>query len=85
MYVREEDVFNTIYHQLMLYIGKHFISSVQYKQQIRQFDDQIAEIAQRNEEAWNNAIQYMSDLLKGKLTGQSFAPLKILQMKQRRC
>ena len=30
MYVREEDVFHAIYHQLKLYVNEHFISDSQY-------------------------------------------------------
>lgn len=72
MYVREEDVFNAIYHQLKLYIGEHFISSVQYKQQIRQFDDQITEAAQHTEEAWTNAIRHYEQFVEGKIDRAEF-------------
>ena len=51
MYVREEDVFNAIYHQLKLYMDKHFISVPQYKQQIQQLNEQIEQAVQRNYEA----------------------------------
>lgn len=43
MYVREEDVFRAIYHQLKLYVNEHFISDLQYKQEIRSLDNNIAQ------------------------------------------
>ena len=54
MYVREEDIFRAIYHQLKPYIDEHFISAPQYKQQIRQFDEQIEQAARCLYEAREN-------------------------------
>ena len=34
MYVREEDIFNAIYRQLKVYVGEHYITDLQHKQQI---------------------------------------------------
>lgn len=51
MYVREEDIFKAIYHQLKLYIEEHFISDMQYKRQICQFNEQIEQAAKRSYEA----------------------------------
>lgn len=43
MYVREEDVFRAIYHQLKLYVNEHYISDLQYKQEIRRIGNDIAQ------------------------------------------
>lgn len=65
MYVREEDVFNAIYCQLKLYIDKHFISTPQYRQQIRQFNEQIEQATQHNYEANENFRLCYEGLVKG--------------------
>ena len=45
MYVHEEDIFSAIYYQLKLYIQEHFISSLEYDEQMAQlkekFDAQV--------------------------------------------
>lgn len=35
VYAREEDIFNAVYRQLKIYVSKHYITDLQYKQQIR--------------------------------------------------
>jgi len=45
MYAREEDIFNAIYRQLKVYVSEHYVTDVQYKQQIWQFNDKILELA----------------------------------------
>lgn len=66
MYVREEDIFNAIYCQLKLYIDNYFISAPQYKEQIRQFNEQIEQATQRNYEASENFRLCYEGLVKGK-------------------
>lgn len=56
MYVREEDVFRAIYHQLKLYVKEHFISDSQYKQVINGLGNDIAQSDQLYQEAFRNAI-----------------------------
>ena len=65
MYVREEDVFNSIYHQLKLYINKHYISDFQYKQQIQQFREQIEQVTRGQYEASENFRLCYEGLVKG--------------------
>lgn len=36
IYVREEDIFSTIYYQLKLYRQEHFISSLEYDEKMAQ-------------------------------------------------
>ena len=66
MYAREEDVFNAIYHQLKLYINEYFISAPQYKQQIRQLNEQIEHTARCQYEASENFRLCYEELVKGK-------------------
>ena len=65
MYVREEDVYSAVYYQLKLYVNGHFISAPQYKQQIRQFSEQIEQAAQCNHEASENFRLCYKGLVKG--------------------
>ena len=65
MYIREEDIYSAIYHQLKLYIDEHFISAPQYKQQIRQFNEQIEQAAQCQHEASENFRLCYEGLVKG--------------------
>ena len=41
MYAREEDVISAVYHQLKQYVKQHFITSDQYRQEIRRLDSII--------------------------------------------
>ena len=38
------------------HVSEHYITELQHKQQIEQFNDKIFELAQSNEEAWTNAM-----------------------------
>lgn len=58
MYAREEDIFNAIYRQLKVYVSEHYITDLQHKQQIRQFNDKIFELAKSSETAWTNAMKH---------------------------
>lgn len=72
MYVREEDVFRAVYHQLKLYVNEHFISNLQYKQEIRRFDDDIAQSDQQYQEAFRNAVHHYERFVYGEISKEEF-------------
>ena len=64
MYVREEDIFSAIYHQLKLYIQEHFISSLQYDEEMAQLKAKLdAQVEFRHAIAENPAIFYEQYIL----------------------
>lgn len=65
MYVREEDVFNALYRQLKVYVCKHYITDLQNKQQIQEFNHQISELTKISERAWTNAMKYYEQYVRG--------------------
>ena len=65
MYVREEDIYNAIYRQLKVHVNGHYITNLQYKQQIQKFNNQIFELTQRSEKAWENAREYYEQYVQG--------------------
>lgn len=67
MYVREEDVFRAIYHQLKLYLKEHFISTVQYRREIQQFDDHITQAAKQYQEAFENGMHCYERFVNGEI------------------
>lgn len=54
---REEDIFNAIYRQLKSYVSEHYITDLQHRQQIQQFNGKIYELAQSREKTWANAME----------------------------
>lgn len=59
MYVREEDIFSAIYHQLKLYIQGHFISSLQYDEEMARLKAKLdAQVEFRHAIAENPAMYY---------------------------
>lgn len=58
MYVREEDVFRAIYHQLTLYVKEHFISNLQYKQELRRLNNEIDQSEQQYQETFKNTVHH---------------------------
>ena len=72
MYVREEDVFHAIYHQLKLYVNEHFISDSQYKQVIKGLDNDIAQSDQQYQEAFRNAIRHYERFVDGEIGKEEF-------------
>ena len=72
MYVREEDVFHAIYHQLKLYVNEHFISDSQYKQIIKEIDNDIAQSDQQYQEAFRNAIRHYERFVDGEISKEEF-------------
>lgn len=72
MYVREEDVFRAIYHQLKLYVKEHFISDSQYKQVINGLGNDIAQSDQLYQEAFRNAICHYERFVDGEISKEEF-------------
>lgn len=70
MYAREEDIINAIYRQLKVYVSEHYITDLQYKQQVRQFNDKIFELAQNSETAWTNAMEHYEQYVRGEISKQ---------------
>ena len=66
MYAREEDIFNAIYRQLKVYVSEHYITDLQYMQQIQKFNDQIIELTQSSEIAWASAMKHYEQYVQGK-------------------
>ena len=71
MYAREEDIFNAIYRQLKVYVSEHYITNLQHKQQIQQFNDKIYELAQSNEDAWANAMEHYEQYVQGEINRET--------------
>ena len=73
MYVREEDIFNTIYRQLKIYMDEHFITDAQYRQQIRDYNEQINRLTQNSEAAWANAKEYFEKYMQDEVSKEEFS------------
>ena len=71
MYAREEDIFNTIYRQLKVYVSEHYITALQHKGEIQQFNDKIFELAQNSENAWANAMEYYEQYVRGEISKEA--------------
>lgn len=71
MYAREEDVFNAIYRQLKVYVSEHYITDMQYKQQVQKFNNQIAELTLSSETAWANAMEQYEQYVQGKTSKEA--------------
>lgn len=81
MYVREEDIFSAIYHQLKLYIREHFISSLQYDEEMARLKAKLdAQVEFRHAIAENPAMYYEQYVL-GEINLDEF---KVKQQKLRR-
>ena len=64
MYAREEDIFSAIYRQLKLYIQEHFISSLQYDEEMAQLKVKLdAQVEFRQAIAENPAMYYEQYIL----------------------
>lgn len=72
MYAREEDVFNAIYRQLKDYVNVHYITNSAYKQQIQEYTEQIADLAQCKTTAWINAMEYYEQYVQGEISKEEF-------------
>lgn len=71
MYAREEDIFNAIYCQLKVYVSEHYITALQHKQEIQQFNDKIFELAQGSEKAWTNAMEHYEQYVQGEISKEA--------------
>ena len=71
MYAREEDIFNAIYCQLKVYVSEHYITDLQHKQEIQQFNDKIFELAQGSEKAWTNAMEHYEQCVQGEISKEA--------------
>lgn len=71
MYAREEDIFNAIYCQLKVYVSEHYITDLQHKQEIQQFNDKIFELAQSSEKAWTNAMEHFEQYVRGEISKEA--------------
>ncbi len=65
MYAREEDVLSAVYNQLKQYVKQHFLSSIQYRQEIKILDDRIALSAQVFEEAQKECMHQYERYIDG--------------------
>ena len=72
MYVREEDVFRAIYHQLKLYVKEHFISSLQHKQELMRLDNEIDQADQQYQETFRNAVHHYEKFVYGEIGKEKF-------------
>jgi len=72
MYVREDDVFNAIYRQLKGYVEEHFIPDLQYKQQMQEFNEQIAGLSQQKTGAWIRAMEHYERFIQGEISKEEF-------------
>ena len=80
MYVREEDIFSAIYYQLKLYIQEHFISSLEYDEEMAQLKAKLdAQVEFRHAIAENPAMFYEQYIL-GEISLDEF---KVKQQKLR--
>lgn len=76
MYVREEDVFRAIYHQLKLYVNKHFISDLQYKRELIRFNNEIDQSGQQYQEAFKNAVHNYEKFVCGEVSKEEFRAIQ---------
>ena len=72
MYAREEDIFNAIYRQLKDYVNEHYITNSAYKQQIQEYTEQIADLAQRKTTAWINAMEHYEQYVQREISKEEF-------------
>lgn len=80
MYVREEDIFSAIYYQLKLYIQEHFISRLEYDEEMAQLKAKLdAQVEFRHAIAENPAMFYEQYIL-GEISLDEF---KVKQQKLR--
>lgn len=57
---------------MKVYVGEHYITDSQHKQQIRQFSDKIFELAQSSEKAWTDAMECYEQYVRGELNKEAF-------------
>lgn len=67
MYAREEDLFSAIYHQLKLYIQEHFISSIEYEQELAQLHEKLTQQIKLRHEIAEYPMVYYEQYILGKI------------------
>lgn len=72
MYVREEDIFSTIYRQLKGYVNDHYITNSAYGQQLQELKGQIADLVQQKTTAWINAMEHYEKYVQGEISKEEF-------------
>lgn len=72
MYAREEDIFHAVYWQLKGYVKAHFISDLQYKQRMQEFNKQIAGLFRQKTEAWIRAMEHYERFIKDEISKEDF-------------
>ena len=72
MYVREEDIFSAIYHQLKLYIQGHFISSLQYDEKMAQLKAKLRAQVEFRHAITENPAMYYEQYILGEITLDEF-------------
>ncbi len=72
LYAREEDVLSAIYRQLKDYVNEHYITNSAYKQQIQEYTEQIADLAQHKTTAWINAMEHYEKYVQGEISKEEF-------------
>lgn len=80
MYVREEDIFSAIYHQLKLYIQGHFISSLQYDEEMAQLKAKLNAQVEFRHAITENPAMYYEQYVLGEINLDEF---KVKQQKLR--
>ena len=76
MYAREEDIIHAIYKQLKNYVKEHFISDLQYKQQMQESNVQIADLSKQKTEAWIRAMKHYEQFVRGEITREEFCAVQ---------
>jgi len=72
MYIREEDIVHAVYQQLKDYVKEHFLSDLQYRQQMQEFNEQIADLSKRKTETWIRAMVHYERFIKGEISREEF-------------
>lgn len=81
MYVREEDIFSAIYHQLKQYVREHFISAPQHEQQMTQIREQVAQVAQLYDEVMDNSMRHYEKYILGEINLEELRAAQALTKK----
>ncbi len=81
MYVREEDIFSAIYHQLKLYLKEHFILASQYKQTVAAFDIEILERRKAYDADLKHSMHCFEKFVEDEITEDEYQPT-IVKMRE---
>lgn len=76
MYVREEDVFCAIYHQLKSWIDVHFISKIQYEERQKAIKLEIANCEEILEDPTQRMMRYYEQLVMKEISPSEYHNLK---------